>query len=532
MRDIKVLDCTLRDGGYVNNWYFGKENIKKIITNLNKSNVDIIECGFLRDDIDKYDKNYSLYKYFNDLLSLGKSLFKYKKKKYVLMLLTEKCDVNNLEFRNQSYVDTIRLSFHKKDMKKALNDAKEILRKGYNLFLQPTATMRYSDDEILELIKVCNKLKPLSVAIVDSFGEMLDENIIHLAQLFDNNLDKDIYLSFHSHNNIQTAFSNTMLFIKNTSSNRNIIVDSSVYGMGRGAGNLCSELIIDYLNKNYDMNYKLSPLLEIADNILEKIKKYNYWGYSIEYCLSAINHCHPNYCIYFNSKKTLTTNDLERIVNLISEDKKSDFDKTYADELYLYYCSGMSYKDDESYERIKKIIKNKKIILIGSGKSISSLDTNIKNMIDDKDNYFTIAINNKIKHNSDAYFVSNRKRYDNLKINSNTLYLFTSNINDNKVAYENKVVFDYGSLVAKEIEVSDNSLLLMINILKKIYHKHIYLIGFDGFDYDQYNNFYDESLLYLIDKNRVDKMNNSLKEYIKLYRNEVDITFLTKSKYE
>ena len=80
MKNIKVLDCTLRDGGYVNNWNFGKSNIKKIIDNLNKSNVDIIECGFWRDDVSDYDENKTIFKTFDQLYSLDKKLFNKNKK--------------------------------------------------------------------------------------------------------------------------------------------------------------------------------------------------------------------------------------------------------------------------------------------------------------------------------------------------------------------------------------------------------------------------------------------------------------------
>ena len=302
MREIKVLDCTLRDGGYVNEWRFGKDNIKTVIEKLNESNIDIIECGFLRDDINNLTDDISIYNSFNDVIKLDSNLFK-KDKTYALMMLAEKYDINNLVSRDQNVIDTIRLAFHKCDTKKAIKAAEIIKSKGYKLFLQPTATMRYHDEEILELIKICNQIQPEAVAIVDTFGEMIADDIIHYSRLFDLNLDEKITLAFHSHNNIQTAYSNAMLFIQNTSNVRNIVIDASIYGMGRGAGNLCSELIIDYLNKNFQSNYSLYPILEVADNILADIRKKYFWGYSIEYYLSAIYHCHPNYCIYFNSKK-------------------------------------------------------------------------------------------------------------------------------------------------------------------------------------------------------------------------------------
>lgn len=531
MRSIKILDCTLRDGGYVNDWRFGKNNIKKIIGKLNESNIEFIECGFLRDDIEDFNSDSTNFSSFDDVIELGESLF-LNDRNYALMLLCEKFNMNNLIDKNQSYIDTIRLSFHKRDLKKAISDAKIIKNKGYNLFLQPTATMRYTDDEIIELIKICNtEIKPSSVAIVDTFGEMLSDDIIHYSKLFDKYLNKDITLSFHSHNNLQTAYSNALLFINNTSECRDIVIDSSVYGMGRGAGNLCSELIIDYLNKKFDKNYQLSPILEVVDNILADIKKQNYWGYSLEYYLSAINHCHPNYCIYFSNKKTLTTRDLQLLVESISENKKTDFDKEYADELYYSYCN-KDYNDNISYDKLKKLIKNKKVLLLGPGKSLEENRENISKLLNNKDKYFVIAVNNYLNYEVDAYFISNRKRYQDINLINKKYYLFTSNINDNIISDNRKVIFDYSNVLAREYVISDNSLLLILNILKRIYDNEILLAGFDGYDYNQDKNYYNEDLLYLIDKNKVDELNRILNNYINLYKRELKIKFLTPSKYD
>lgn len=530
MRKIEILDCTLRDGGYVNEWNFGQNNIKEIITKLNDSNIDIIECGFLRNDLNKTNNDISIYNNFNEIISLNPQLFK-KNKIYTLMVLCEKFDVSKLEYKNQNMIEMIRLAFHKKDIKKAIEDAKVIKEKGYKLFLQPTATMRYKDEELLELIKLCNEIKPDGVAIVDTFGEMIDDNIIHYSRLFDLNLSSNIILAFHAHNNIQTAFSNALMFIQNTSNTRNIVIDSSIYGMGRGAGNLCSELILDYLNKNYQSNYYLSPILEVADNILADIRKRFYWGYSIEYYLSSINHCHPNYCIYFSSKKTLSTNDLCLLISLIAEHKKIDFDISYAEELY-YSQFGNRIDDNDSFDKLEKLICNKKIILLGPGNSLSLYKDQINELVNDKTNYYTIAVNNDIDFNCDAFFISNRKRYNNLNINKEKIYLLTSNIEDNELNPKQKIIFDYKKYLAREYETSDNSLLMLLNILKKYDNLELFLAGFDGYYYEQDKNYYKDNLLYIIDRNKTDELNNLIKKYISLYEKKLNIHFLTKSKYK
>ena len=241
--------------------------------------------------------------------------------------------------------------------------------------------------------------------------------------------------------------SNAILFINNVCKNREIIVDASVYGMGRGAGNLCDELIINYLNEKFNKKYKLFPILEIVDNILSDIKKQNYWGYSLEYYLSAVNHCHPNYCIYFSDMKTLTTYDLAKIVGLISEDKKMDFDKEYALGIYQSY-NNKKYVDNEDYNCLRDKIKNKKIILIGPGKSLVENKSKIRQYVNSKEKYYSISVNVDTLFNTDAIFISNRKRCEEFNNFKDRDYLLTSNI-DMKI--KGAMIFDYYDNLAKSV---------------------------------------------------------------------------------
>ena len=519
---IKLLDCTLRDGGYVNNWYFHYNNIKKIEDALEKSNIDIIECGFIEDSKYTYDSNYAKYNSFSQIN-------KKRNKDYALMLLTEKYNIEDLP-KSKGKNEIIRLSFHKSDVKKAIKYSKIIKSKGYRLFWQPTATMRYTNDELDELFKVCNEeIMPESIALVDTFGEMKKDDVIRLSKLFNKKVNKNITISFHAHNNLQNAFYNALEFlnimIKN---NRNVVIDSSIFGMGRGAGNLCSELIIEFLNNNYDKNYYLDPLLDVTDTILTDIRKENYWGYSLEFYLSAKNSCHPNYSIYLSNKKSLTTSDINNILNMISFDKKIDFDKDYAEGLYQSY-NEKEIDDEKNYQILARNIKNKKVILIGPGRSILENKNKITKYLNKKDDFYSISINQKSIYDTDAIFISNRKRKEEMEIFKNSKYIFTSNVESKNNKH---LVFDYQKNIASELQKSDNSLLMMLNILRKIGVKEIYLAGFDGYELNNSDNFYDNSLSFIIDKNKAKELNESLKKYIKLYKKELNITFITKSKYE
>lgn len=527
MKKIKLLDCTLRDGGYVNDFCFGKNNIINIIKTLNNSNIEIIECGFLDDKIN-YSIDRTIFKNINQLLSIDNNIFD-KKKKYALMVLAETFDANSLPIKNQNSVDIIRLSFHKSDTDKAIKLSREIKKKGYELYLQPTVTKSYSDEEIKILVNICNnEIKPSSLAIVDTFGEMYSSDVMHYTKLFDKNLDSDITLSFHSHNNLQNAFANSINFINNIYSNREAVIDCSIYGMGKGAGNLCSEIIMDYLNKKFKKDYKIEYIVDIIESTIMQINQNNYWGYSLEYYLSAINGCHPNYCNYFVSKKTLTVNDLKKLLKMINMNKKLSFDKEYAEEMYFSYLN--SNMDDElSYDRLKNYISRKQVVLLGPGSTYIKYNKKIAKFINNRQDYFVISVNFVGDKNVDAFFFSNRKRYYSSFIKKENLYILTSNVNFDY--NKNSLIFNYSSLLSDKFDISDNSLLMAIKMLINSGCTNVYLAGFDGYQIDNKNNFYKDDLSIVIDKNETIKINNLIKKYIKYYSANIKIDFLTPSMY-
>lgn len=123
--------------------------------------------------------------------------------------------------------------------------------------MQPVGTAFYSDMELLRLVERMNKLKPYAFYIVDTLGSMYRNDVTHRFHLINENMDPEIELGFHGHNNLQLAFSNAQVLGK-IQTKRTLILDSTVYGMGRGAGNLPTELITQYINKNIASKYDVS----------------------------------------------------------------------------------------------------------------------------------------------------------------------------------------------------------------------------------------------------------------------------------
>ena len=154
---------------------------------------------------------------------------------------------------------------------------------------------------------------------------------------FNKKLDSEISLGFHSHNSLQLSFSNTKTLLK-MDIKRHLIIDACLYGMGRGAGNLCTELITKYLNDNNSKNYKISPLLKSIDKDLKPIYEKSPWGYSTPYYIAALYGCHPNYAGYL-VKKGVSDEEIDKILSQISIENKTVYNSNYIDSLIKSsYC--------------------------------------------------------------------------------------------------------------------------------------------------------------------------------------------------
>ena len=275
----QVLDCTLRDGAYVVESDFGESRIRNIISALVKAKVDIVECGWLRNS-----KPQEGSVAFNSPLDAEKYLV--DGTKYAMMFDFGKYDLANLPSR-AGRVEIIRMSFYKRNLYDILPAIKTVQECGYQIYLQPSNIKEYAKEDVLELIKIANCAKVDALYIVDSFGSMFPNELEILMENFAQNVDPQIKIGFHSHNNIQLSFGLSIEFL--TKMKRDIIVDSTLCGIGRGAGNTKTELILSYLKR-----YDLEPIWDVISKEIEPIKSIKNWEYSVKTAQKGLRNMHPN----------------------------------------------------------------------------------------------------------------------------------------------------------------------------------------------------------------------------------------------
>jgi len=530
MNNIKILDCTLRDGGYINNWRFGYSNIKSIITRLTKANIDIVETGFLEDG--EYDPDKSL---FSDVCQIEDVLPADRgKTQFVAMTRYGHLDIKNLREYDGKSINGIRVTFHEDEAEEAIAYCKLVKDKGYKTYVQPVGTTSYTDEYLLKLIKIVNELQPYAFYIVDTLGLMRKNDLLRMYYLIDNNLDQDIVIGFHSHNNLQLSFSNAQELV-DLHTKRQIILDSSVYGMGRGAGNLNTELIAQHLNFTRDYIYNTDYLLEIIDETIDAISKKYTWGYSVPYYLAAINNCHPNYATYLLNRKTLPVKSIGKILRSIHPDQRELYNEKYVAELYLQFQKHQI-DDEKSVRELRQELYGKNVLVVAPGNSINIQRKNIETYLSQHDNVVVISVNfdgDGIK--PDYCFFSNNKRFQRFLETQRSVsskVIVTSNVEIEEQKELVSYVVNYSDHLNQQPLVNDNATLMLFSLLARLDIQEIAVAGFDGFQYESTNNYVENELETGLDRDTIKEMNRQISEVVREYSKVICLKFITDSLYQ
>lgn len=407
---------------------------------------------------------------------------------------------------------------------------RKIIDKGYQFFIQPMITLRYSDQELLELIDMVNQELPDASGfyIVDSFGEMRPNDMSRVLNLVDHNLVPSMTLGFHSHNNLQLSYSNAMSLLQ-FPTNRNLMLDCSIMGMGKGAGNLNTELLLEHLNIYYGKDYKIAPLLEVIDKVINQIHDEFYWGYAPEYYLSSANHCTPSYASHFYNKHMLPIDQVGELLGMIAEEKKISFDKNYAEELYRQYNESKEVDDTEAVNDLKQIFAGKSVLVVAPGKSIESAKEEIAKLNADSD-VVSIGLNLTTDIATD-YVVTTRTEVYEEAVANNKKVIVPSNIS--KGGRGNVKVLNYKNWIVVDEKTHDSSSVITLNLLKACGVKEILLAGLDGFSVNINENYADPNMRRPVTDEQAQGRNAYYKKFIADLRDSgLIIKFITPSLYE
>lgn len=324
MNQLMLVDCTLRDGGYVNNWIFGESNIQSIVHGLEETGISILELGFLRDE--PFDPNSSNL----PNIEAAERVLEKKHSGVIYSVMLEAFNPYPLKkLSNYKYggIDLIRVCIWKKCMEEHMKYCRTVAQKGYKISIQPSRVEQYNDSEFIDMLKRSNELSPYAVYVVDTWGTQSPTQICHYLELADRYLDPSVKVGYHGHNNKLQALSCARAAIE-MNLKRDLCLDCSIMGMGRGAGNLNTEIIMEFLNGSYGKKFDVDKVIQIFTDTLSGVYHKSPWGYSMYYFLCSINNCNPNYATYF-SEKSLDEKLFIKLLNSLSEKEKTVFNKEF-----------------------------------------------------------------------------------------------------------------------------------------------------------------------------------------------------------
>ncbi|MCR5692228.1 MAG: aldolase catalytic domain-containing protein [Eubacterium sp.] len=532
MKRVQILDCTLRDGGYIVDSMFGDNAIKGIIQGLTDSGIDVIECGFLKDQPRQDGSTV-----FNCAAQVRPFLpIDRRQASYVCLADYSRYHIDNLEPYDGSSIDGVRACFFKNERYDVIEFCRQIKEKGYKLYVQPVDILGYNDGELLELIESINEIEPYAFSIVDTFGSMYKEDLQRVFYLVEHNLSGSSKIGFHSHNNLQMSFSLSQEFIDMTQGLRDIVIDATMCGMGRGAGNTNTELVMQYMNRRYNSGYDIDGVLDLIDNYIDGIRAQYEWGYSVPYFLAGSYSAHVNNITYLSNKAGIASRDINYLLNRLGSVDRKRYDYSLLENIYMEYQS--SFCDDQaSIQILEDQLKGRDILMLLPGYTLSSHREIIDQYIKDK-RPVIISVNLlSDKYPIDYVYFSNKNRYQYWK-NADGFdsykKIVTSNVTVDSA--KDQIIIDFNRLVKCGWEQLDNSGILLLRLLDLLSVHSISIAGFDGYRHSGSFNYTKKDMEKTRNTVNADEANKNiydmLEDYMNTRKSNCKINFITPSLFE
>ena len=283
--EIKILDCTIRDGGLMNNWQFSDEFVKDVYNACVEAGVDYMEIGYKSSEKSYSRKEVGSWKFCDD-----KDLQRIVGENNTNLKLSAMADIGRIEPddippKSESLLDMIRVACYVHQVDKAIWLAEHCMDKGYEVTINLMAVSTVMMRDLEEALTDVSKSKVPIFYLVDSFGSMYCEQVEALVKKYQQFLP-DKTIGVHMHNNMQLAFSNTVTGIIHNCN----MLDATLLGIGRGAGNCPLEVLMSFLK---NPKFKLRPIFDVIQRQLIPLQKEIDWGYHIPYLITGANNQHP-----------------------------------------------------------------------------------------------------------------------------------------------------------------------------------------------------------------------------------------------
>jgi 4-hydroxy 2-oxovalerate aldolase len=310
--EIKVLDCTIRDGGLMNNHKFDDETVKAVYTACVEAGIDYMEMGYRASRKGIVMGEYGLWKYCleEDLRRIvGDNPTALK---LSVMADAERCDYKeDVPPKKESVIDLVRVATYINQIPTALDMVKDAHDKGYETTLNLMAVSTVPERELNEGLELMAQSEAKAIYVVDSFGSLYSEQVHYLMKKYLHYCKpagKEV--GIHAHNNLQLAFSNTVEAIILGAN----MLDATMAGLGRGAGNCLMELLIGFL---HNPKYDIRPVLHCVQDHVEPLRAKLQWGFDLPYMITGQFNQHPRAAIKYNA--TEPREDIVRFFDTLNE---------------------------------------------------------------------------------------------------------------------------------------------------------------------------------------------------------------------
>ncbi|MEK6794268.1 MAG: aldolase catalytic domain-containing protein [Spirochaetota bacterium] len=290
-KEIRVLDCSIRDGGLINKWQFSDAFVRATYQALAEAGVDFMEIGYKASKGMFDPKEFGPWRFSAD--DDVKRVIDGIEPRVPLSCMVDigRVEDKDIVKKSESPFSMIRVACYIKEVDKAIDLCRMISDKGYETTVNIMAVSTNLEREIDEALNDLSKTDIPTIYVVDSYGAMYSEDVTHLVKKYQDALPGKT-IGIHTHNNRQLGFSNTVQAIIDGAN----MLDASVYGIGRGPGNCCLELLLSFLQ---NPKYKLRPVLKLIQEEYLPLREKIEWGYIIPYMITGVLNEHPRVAIKF-----------------------------------------------------------------------------------------------------------------------------------------------------------------------------------------------------------------------------------------